>query len=183
MLTDENLMAPETLGESSIILLWCSFVKNYSELISPSHLSPCPEMLDRVSRKDTELENYSLTFIFEPWEHAQPHWKILPEAGPFSLPSKRLCWGRPVAFFHIPHSAPCPLPRHIPLGETSPHPSPAPLPNPCNYQTPTHKMIILGQSLFWTILDKTPKLATWCLFLTDLSSCKESGEMTSKDPT
>lgn len=147
MLTDENLMAPETLGKSSIILLWCSFVKNYSELISPSHLSPCPEMLDRVSRKDTELENYCLTFIFEPWEHAQPHWKIsLPEAGPFSLPSKRLCWGRPVAFFHIPHSAPCPLPRHSPLGETSPHPSPAPLPNPCNYQTPTHKMIILGHT-------------------------------------
>lgn len=129
VLTNENLTAPVLF--SSVAAL-SRIIQNWP------HLYLCPERLDRVSRKDTELENYSLTFIVEPWEQAQRPWSIkLPEAGPFSLPLKRLCWGLPVAFFHIPHSAPCPLPRHSPPGETSPHPSPVPLPNPCNYQTPT----------------------------------------------
>lgn len=43
-------MGPGTSGMPSIILFCYSSVKNYSELTSPSHLSPCLEMLDRVSR-------------------------------------------------------------------------------------------------------------------------------------
>lgn len=138
VLTEGKLIAPGTLGRPSIVSLHYRSVKNYSETAPPSHLSPCPEMLGRVSRKDTKLENDLLTFIFEPWEHSQPSWNTtLPEAGPSSLLLRKPCWGQPEAFFHIPHSAPCPLPRHSLPGETSPHPSLVPLPNPCNHQTPT----------------------------------------------
>lgn len=129
---------PRDLGYAQYcfpLLQFCQKLFRNGPTISPF---PLPRMLGRVSRKDTKLENYPLTFTFKPWEHSQPSWNItLPEGGPSSLLLRRPCWGQPAAFFHTPHSAPCPLPRHSLPGETSPHPSLAPLPNPCNYQTPT----------------------------------------------
>lgn len=131
-------MAQGTLG---MLSTYCFFVFQLCQELFRNSTTISHFPLPRTARQSFKKryktrELHSISHLSPGSTHNLPE-TALPEAGPFSSLLRRPCWDRPAAFFHIPHSAPCPLPRHSLPGETSPRPSLVPLPNPCSYQTPT----------------------------------------------